>query len=159
MSFQRLASMLCATLFMLFLWLGCNKASQQQARQQFGTKIDAAAPKVTLAELVAHPDRYEGQSVVVDGQFNGACSDGADFYFKDKFDMIEADPPQPEVMSLSKGTPIRLYGIVKVRHSRAEENEKEEREASDKRGEKREKQASGEAAEVKIAAKGLEVLK
>lgn len=149
--------LLCAASFVLFLALGCNKSNQKETKQHFGVEIDKAAPHVTLAELVAHPGTYEGKTIVVDGQFNGACADGADFYFKDKFDMIEADPPQPEVMSLSKGTPIRLYGIVKVHHSRAEESEK--RDASEKRTEKSEKETNSEAAEVKIAAKGLEVLK
>lgn len=157
MSSRRLTLSLCAILVMPFLWLGCNRAGQKQATQQFGARIDTTAPKVTLAELVAHPDSYEGKSVVVDGQFNGACADGADFYFKDKVDMVEADPPQPEVMSLNKGTPIRLYGVVKVRHSRAEEAEKGE--ASEKGNEESEKKSGSEAAEVRIAAKGLEVLK
>lgn len=157
MRFRRVTLSLCAASVVLLFWLGCNRANQKQTTQHFGSEIDKAAPQVTLAELVAHPGTYEGKSVVVDGQFNGACADGADFYFKDKFDMIEADPPQPEVMSLGKGTPIRLYGIVKVRHSRSEENEKQE--AREKPNEKSEKQASSEAAEVKIAAKGLEVLK
>lgn len=95
----------------LVLAIGCQTAA---AGQRYGQEIDPKAPKVTLAELVAKPDTYEGRDVVVEGQFAGKCGDG-DFYFKDKLEIIEADPPKPEVNLLKKGTAIRLYGLVKVR--------------------------------------------
>ena len=112
--------------------------------QRFGEAIDPKAPKVTLAELVAKPNTYAGQNVVVEGRFAGACGDG-DFFFKDKFDIIEVDPPKPEACNLKKGTPVRLYGLVKVSGG-SEGGEKTET------GEKRE-------ATVKIAAKTVEVIK
>lgn len=128
--------------------LTAGSALAQQNR--YGDAIDAKAQKVTLAQLVAKPDAYAGKLVVVEGTHGGACSDGADFYFKDKFDIIEVDPPAAasEVVQLKKGTPVRLYGIVKVRHSGSAE-------AAEK-GEKGEKKEAGEA-EVRIAAKGVEV--
>ena len=95
----------------LLLAIGCQAAA---AGQRYGKEPEATTPKVTLAELVAKPDAFEGKDVVVDGQFAGNCGDG-DFYFKDKLEIIEADPPAPEVSSLKKGTGIRLYGLVKVR--------------------------------------------
>lgn len=103
-----------------------------QVKQHFGAAIDSKAQKVTLAELIAKPDSFAGKMVVVEGIHDGACADGDDFYFKDKFDLIEAVPPTPEVMKLKKGTHVRLYGVVKVRHS-------------------------GET-EVRIVAKGIDVL-
>ena len=112
--------------------------------QRFGEAIDPKAPKVTLAELVAKPNTYAGQNVVVEGHFAGACGDG-DFFFKDKFDIIEVDPPKPEACNLKKGTRVRLYGLVKVSGG-SESAEKTET------GEKRE-------ATVKIAAKTVEVIK
>jgi hypothetical protein len=77
------------------------------------------------------------------------CADCPCFYCKDKFGIIEVDPPSatPEVVQLKKGTRVRLYGIVKVRHSAAEGGEKKEP------GEKKE----AEEAEVRIVAKGVEV--
>jgi len=115
------------------------------AQKHYGDAIDPKAPKVTLAQLVAKPDNYAGKTVIVEGTHGGACADGADFYFKDKFDIIEVDPPSgsPETVQLKKGTRIRLYGIVKVRHSGSG-------------GEKGEKKEAGEA-EVRIAVKGMEV--
>ena len=95
----------------LVLAIGCQTAA---AGQRFGKEPDAQTPKVTLEQLVAKPDAYEGKDVVVDGQFAGTCEDG-DFYFKDKVEIIEADPPTAEVNSLKKGTGIRLFGLVKVR--------------------------------------------
>lgn len=95
----------------VLLATGCQTAA---AGHRYGREPDPKAPKVTLAELVARPDAYEGKDVVVDGQFAGTCEDG-DFYFKDKVEIIEADPPAPEVNAIKKGTAIRLFGLVKVR--------------------------------------------
>jgi hypothetical protein len=114
----------------LLLAIGCQSAA---AGQRYGKEPESKTPKVTLAELIAKPDAYEGKDVVVDGQFGGTCEDG-DFYFKDKLEIIEADPPTPEVNSLKKGTAIRLFGLVKVRRG------------------------SGDPS-VKIVGKGVEVLK
>lgn len=114
----------------LVLAIGCQAVA---AGQRYGKEPEAKTPKVTLAELIAKPDAYEGKDVVVDGQFGGTCEDG-DFYFKDKLEIIEADPPAPELNSLKKGTAIRLFGLVKVRRG------------------------SGDPT-VKIVGKGVEVLK
>lgn len=122
--------------------------------KRFGVPIDPNAPKVTLAELVAKPEPYEGKYVVVQGHFAGACGDG-DFYFKDKFEIIEADPPDPEVNSLKKGTPIRLYGLVKVHRSGSGEAEKGEEGEKKERGEKEKKRQ----VYVKIVGKAVEVIK
>ena len=110
------ALVLAATTFAVTARAGDNK---------FGVSIPADATKATLAEIIAKPDAYAGKDVVVEGAFAGACGDG-DFFFKDKFDMIEADPPKPEVCSLKKGTRIRLYGLVKIRGGSEEGSEKKE---------------------------------
>lgn len=138
----------CATLLLLFM-AGCGKAGGEQ---RFGAAIDPQAATVTLAELVAKPDAYEGQNVVVEGQFAGGCGDG-DFYFKDKFEIIEADPPVPEVLSLQKGTPIRLYGRVKVRRTGAVDAA-EKGEAAEGTDAKKEAEV-----QVKIAGRGIEVIR
>ena len=140
---KTLKTMTLALMTVLVLLAAGSTMAQQK---RYGDAIDPKAQKVTLAQLVAKPDAYAGKLVVVDGTHGGACSDGADFYFKDKFDIIEVDPPSAasEVVQLKKGTHVRLYGIVKVRHSSSEAAEK---------GEKKE---AGEA-EVRIAAKGVEI--
>lgn len=91
----------------------CAASISEAGQQRFGEPIDAKAPKVTLAELLAKPDPYVGKDVVVEGNFAGKCC-GADFYFKDKVDMIEVTPPGngKQCMLLKAGTPIRLYGRV-----------------------------------------------
>ena len=130
------------TLMMTVLVLFATASAMAQEKQRFGERIDPRAAKVTLAGLIAKPDAYEGKMVVIDGTFSGACSDGEDFYFKDKFDMIEAVPPTPEVMQLKKGVRVRLYGLVKVRRRSPEAGQKKE---------------AGEA-EVRLIAKGVQVL-
>lgn len=117
----------------------CSKA---QNGAHYGDAIDPQAQKVTLAELVKNPDQYAGKVVVVDGEYGGKCAgDDGDFYFKNKFDMIEADPPTPKVIDeLQKGMPVRLYGTVKVRRGTAEPG------------------GPAPDAHVKISAKGVQVL-
>ena len=127
---------------LLLVISGCNAAE----KQIFGKAIDPKAPKVTLSELLAKPEAYEGKDVVVDGLFAGNCGDG-DFFFKDKFDIIEADPPDPKVANLKKGTPIRLYGLVKVHRTEAQEEKEGEEQESEK-----------PQPTVKIVGKGVEVL-
>ena len=124
---------------LLVLAAACSKA---QSGAQYGDAIDPNAQKVTLAELVKNPAQYEGKLVVVDGEYGGKCAgDDGDFYFKNKFDMIEADPPTPKVIDeLQKGMPVRLYGTVKVRRGTAEPG------------------GPAPEAHVKIAAKGVQVL-
>lgn len=127
-------------LSVLVLTLACNRGG---TGTRYGDPIDPAAQKVTLAELIAHPDQYEGKTVVVDGEYGGKCAgDDGDFYFKNRFDMIEAEPPTLKVIEeLKAGMSVRLYGVVKVR-----------------RGGKSEPGYTPREADVRIAAKGVEVL-
>lgn len=143
------AAAFLSTVVLLVFMAGCGG---DRGDQRFGTAIDHQATKVTLAELVAKPEAYEGQNVIVEGQFAGGCGDG-DFYFKDKFEIIEADPPAPEVLSLQKGTPIRLYGRVKVRRTGSMDVAE--------KGETAEGTDAKEVAEVdvKIAGRGIEVIR
>ncbi len=129
----------------ILLAVGCTLGQ----KRHFGAAIDPKAPKVTLAELIAKPDAYAGKMVVIDGTHGGACADGDDFYFKDKFDIIEAVPPTPEVMQLKTGARVRLYGLVKVRSSGSDE-------AAEK-NEADEKKEAGDV-DVRIIAKGVDVL-
>lgn len=142
----KLPVMALLTALGVLLAAGCGQVA---GKPRFGQAIDPQAIRVTLAELVAHPETYEGKNVVVEGEFAGRCGDG-DFFFKDRFELIEADPPQPEVCELKKGTKIRLYGLVKV-HRTSEPGEKgeaaEKLEAGEKKGQ----------AYVKIVGKGVEI--
>ena len=139
---------------------GC---SGTKSGQHYGAPIDPTAPKITLAELVSKPEVYSGKNVVMDGQFAGKCGDG-DFYFKDKFDIIEADPPDPNVCLLNKGTGVRVYGLVKVRATEANEpNEAKEvgksRNEANEATERKEGGTEEDQAEhtVRLAVKGVEV--
>lgn len=71
---------------------------------------------MSLSDLVKDADRFAGQTVTVTGRFGGMCADGADFYFKDKLDLIEVIPP-PEGLpdGVVIGTPLKIQGVVLVR--------------------------------------------
>ena len=144
-----LVAMFCLGLLFSFM-TGYSFAA---GKKQFGETIPPTATKVTLAELVAKPESYEGKDVVVEGYFAGACGDG-DFFFKDKFEIIEADPPKPEVCSLKKGTPIRLYGLVKVHRKGSISEVKEKGEAPEGKAEEKEPE-KGEVY-ITIVGKGVE---
>ena len=138
-------AMFLGTFISLVLAVGCSKTT---SHQHFGEAIDPNAPKITLAELVAKPQTWDGKTVVVDGQFAGKCGDG-DFYFRDKFDIIEADPPDPKVCLLNKGTAVRVYGLVKTRTTAANE--------ASEAGEPKEAGKSHSDVTVRLAVKGVEV--
>ncbi len=116
--------------------------SKTQSGTRFGEAADPNVPKVALADLIAHPDQYEGKLVVVEGEYGGKCAgDDGDFYFKNRFDMIEAEPPTLKVLDeLQKGMAVRLYGVVKVRRRTAEPGQ------------------PPREADVRIGARGIEVL-
>ena len=85
---------------------------------EFGEHAPADTPKMTLSELVKNPDAYKGKMLLVEGTLGDVCSDGDDFYFKDKFDLIEVVPPRGKDLPYkeAKGKPITVYGKVLVRH-------------------------------------------
>ena len=89
---------------------------------------------VSLSELIKDADRFAGQSVTITGRFGGMCADGADFYFKDKLDLIEVIPP-PEALpdDVVIGTPLKIHGVVLVRaaHEDAQEHDEDGDEESD----------------------------
>lgn len=135
--------------------LSATDCAGEGKRQLYGDAIDPKAPRATLADLIAKPEAFEGKDVVVDGIFAGACGDG-DFFFKDKVDIIEADPPKPEVCALKRGTPIRIYGLVNVHRTPAgEAGEKGEGDAK----EKAEEESQPGEVYVRIVARSVEILK
>jgi hypothetical protein len=145
-----LATLFCLGLLFSFM----TEYSLAAGKKQFGETIPPTAAKATLAELIAKPETYEGKDVVVEGYFAGACGDG-DFFFKDKFEIIEADPPKPEVCYLKKGTPIRLYGLVKVHRKGPVSETKEESEEAE--GKAKEKEIEKGQVYITIVGKGVEI--
>ena len=115
-------------MFAVALFAGCSK-EQKVEYNQLGAAPDSTIPVLRLEELLKNPTAYSDKFVVAEGGYGGACGDG-DYYFKDKFDMIEfAFDQGSEIEKFKLGTPLRLYGKVKVRmHS--EKNEKDKSEAS-----------------------------
>lgn len=85
--------------------------------KQFGAPIPKEVQTVALSEVVKHPELYKGKTLAVTGTLGDMCSDGADFFFKDKFDLIEVVPPRGVTLSYKdmKGAKTRVYGKVMVR--------------------------------------------
>jgi len=106
--------------------IGCSEQNNSQA------KLDANAPVIAMADLVKQSENYNGKTITVTGRFGGMCSDGADFYFKDKLDLIEVIPPESGMPSdIIMGTPLKIQGVVMLRG----EHEEEEKETHNKQQE------------------------
>lgn len=102
---------------------GCSDKDTQQA------KLDPNLPVIAMSDLVKNPAPYTGKTVTVTGRFGGMCPDGADFYFKDKLDIIEVIPSAAGLPAdVVIGTPLKVQGVVLVRGEHEEEG-KEERHA------------------------------
>lgn len=111
-------------------------------------KLDPAIPEVSLSELVKNPAPYAGKSVTVSGRFAGMCGDGADFFFKEKLDIIEVIPPADGLpQGVVIGTPLKVQGKVAVRTEHAE--------TAPHSG----KQAESKESEVKVAAAVVQIVR
>ncbi|MDE2026987.1 MAG: hypothetical protein KGJ11_00420 [Candidatus Omnitrophica bacterium] len=107
------------TVALVMLLIGSSAA--QQANKHIGALPEASTPNVKLDELLKTPEVYRGKDVVLKGIYGGACGDG-DYFFKDKFDMVEFTLDQGgDIEKFKTGTPIQLYGKVKVRTSESKE--------------------------------------
>jgi len=105
---------------------GCSDKDTQQA------KLDPNLPVISMNDLVQQADKYTGKTITITGRFGGMCSDGADFYFKDKLDIIEVIPPAaglPDDVVI--GTPLKIQGVVLVRGEHEEEGEEKHEEGGE----------------------------
>lgn len=99
---------------------GCSDKDTPQA------KLSPDLPVIAMSDLVKNPALYTGKTVTVTGRFGGMCPDGADFYFKDKLDIIEVIPPAAGLPAdVVIGTPLKVQGVVLVRGEHEEEGKEE----------------------------------
>lgn len=102
---------------------GCSDKDSPQA------KLDPALPVIAMSDLVKDAHKYTGKTVTVTGRFGGMCPDGADFYFKDKLDIIEVIPSTAGLPAdVVIGTPLKVQGVVLVRGEHEEEGKEERHE-------------------------------
>ena len=124
---------------LILFFVGCSnkqkpgtQSSSAVEYKLLGAKPDSSVPKMKLEQLLKTAGDFKGKNVVLEGVYGGACGDG-DYYFKDKFDMIEFSLNQgSDIEKLKVGTPIRLYGrvIVHVSGKKEAKEENESREAT-----------------------------
>lgn len=102
---------------------GCSDKDAQQV------KLDPDLPVIAMSDLVQQADKYTGKTITLTGHFGGMCADGADFYFKDKLDIIEVLPPAGGLPAdVVIGTPLKIQGVVLVRSEPKEEGKEEHHE-------------------------------
>jgi hypothetical protein len=134
---------LIAMLAIAFL-AGCSKD-----QKQFGEPIDLKAKSITVDELVKNHQNYEGKMILVEGWMGDLCSDGQDFYFKGKYELVEVIPPEGQMPPQTlKGKPVKIYGSLwtKKESSEGVHSEKDEAAEGEEEGE----------SEIKIQAKGIQ---
>jgi len=105
---------------------GCSDKDTQQIA------LDPNLPVIAMSDLVKDAHKYTGKTVTVTGRFGGMCPDGADFYFKDKLDIIEVIPPAAGLSAdVVIGTPLQVQGVVLVRGEHKEEGEEKREEGGE----------------------------
>lgn len=135
------------TAMTLALVLGFITACSDKHSQN--AQLDPALPVITMSDLVKHPGKYAGKTVTVTGLFGGMCSDGTDFYFKDKLELIEVYPPAEGMPSdIVIGTPLKVQGVVLAKVEHAEESDNSESPEGD---------SDDKESEVKLQAKVIQV--
>ena len=102
---------------------GCSDKDTPQAQL-----ISPNLPVIAMSDLVKNPALYTGKTVTVTGRFGGMCPDGADFYFKDKLDIIEVIPVAGLPADVVIGTPLKVQGVVLVRGEHEIEGKEERHE-------------------------------
>jgi uncharacterized protein DUF4920 len=118
-----------------------------------GVAIPPDAKSVPIADVVAKPDAYAKQPVVVDGVVSSVCTnmgcwmqlDNIRVTFKDYGFFVPTD---------SKGMQVRAFGVAKVRKISKDEADHLEGE-----GAKLDRNADGTANEVAFVASGVELRK
>lgn len=141
-----------AAMMIAAVLLGCSKG-----KETIGQPIDPQAKVVRLQEVLSNPQAYDGQTLVIEGNFSGACC-ASDFIFKDGVAstevLVSKECPMP---STKAGSRMKVWGTVSVKveaHEEAgEASESRAGEAAEQKG-----QAAEKGAEVRIAAKGIEVI-
>ncbi len=132
------------------LW-GCSKG-----KETIGQPIDPQAKVVRLQEVLSNPQAYDGQTLVIEGNFSGVCC-ASDFIYKDGLAstevLVSKECPMPEAKA---GSRMKVLGTVLVK-TEAHEEQGESSESHE--GEATEGQAAETGTEVRIAAKGIEVIR
>lgn len=110
---------LVMALALIVLLTGCSKD-----KETIGQPIDPQAKVVRLQEVLKSPQIYDGQTLVIEGNFSGACC-ASDFIFKDGVASTEVfiskECPMPSGTKV--GSRMRVYGTVAVKEEQAEGNE------------------------------------
>lgn len=131
--------------------LSCSKG-----KETIGQPIDSLAKVVRLQEVLSNPQAYDGQTLVIEGNFSGVCC-ASDFIFKDGVAstevLVSKECPMP---STKAGSRMKVWGTVLVK---AETHEETSEASKSHEGEAAEGQAAEKGTEVRIAAKGIEVMR
>jgi hypothetical protein len=95
-------------------------------KDQLGQPIPSSVGPVKLADILADPDAYKDEEVLLEGNYSSYCC-ASDFSYKEGLDAIEVAPAGFASPKAERGRPLRIYGVVRV-GERAEEEEEAESE-------------------------------
>lgn len=129
-------------LIVLFLAMTLTLVGWGEGNARYGEAVPNNINVVKLEKILQNPKEYKDKEVILEGNYGNYCC-ASDFVYKEGLEAIEVYPKGFPTPKLDRGTPIRVYGIVRSIEKRAE-------------SEGGEKKKEEEHHEVYIEAKGVE---
>lgn len=77
-----------------------------------GTPAASATAPTPLAAILATPDQYEGQTVVLKGVFQAQCAARCDFTYAEGAQSVTIYTGDPKPPKIQVGRPVRVTALV-----------------------------------------------
>lgn len=94
-----------------------------KGKSGYGEAIPNNIKVVKLEKILQNPKEYKDKEVILEGNYGNYCC-ASDFVYKEGLEAIEVYPKGFPTPKLDRGTPIRVYGIVRSVEKAVEPKEK-----------------------------------
>ncbi|MFW5785252.1 MAG: hypothetical protein ACOCW1_03615 [Chitinispirillaceae bacterium] len=80
--------------------------------ESMGTEIPKDSKVVKLADVLAAPDDFHDQNVVMEGIVSGQCASLCEFMYKEGAEVVEIFPKGFTLPKLKIGSKVRMYAQI-----------------------------------------------
>ena len=101
----------CFLLSLIAMTVGFN-ISSARAELLLGVDIPADEPATPLADVMANPAEFNGQTVVMKGIVTGQCASLCEFFFRDGMHTATIYPQGFKFPRLKRNSPVTIYTQV-----------------------------------------------